>query len=348
MKSLLQRLSSAALGITLAMGAVIYAPGVHAQERIRFAQPSDGFLYLPVYIAREKGYFKDEGIDADVSIFKGGAASLTAVVTDDAEIYIGVPAIGMKAADKGQDVRMFASIMNQYGSNIVIQGEVANKLGLNENSSMQERIDALKGLTIGITGPGSAPDLLLRHMAQNNGMDPDRDMTLTPLGGAAGMLAAFRQNRIDGFCLSSPTSDTAVIEMGGFTLFNMAKGEYTPLNDFLYITLIAKGSWLDSNPELATGVVRAIWRAQELMVENPDEARESVRTFFAETDPQLFDMAWESSFPAFPPTPMMSKDSIMQNLNFIKNVENQSLAIDIDKIYTNRFVEAVQQERRGS
>lgn len=342
MKNLSQLFRNGALGILIAivgLGAGLTSPA-HAQQKVRFAQPSDGFLYLPIYVARQKGYFKQEGIDPDVSVFKGGAASLTAVLSGDSDIYIGVPAIGMKAADKGQQVRMFASIMNQYGSNIVIQGDVAKRLGLTEKSSMQDRLNALKGLTMGITGPGSAPDLLLRHMAKATGLDPDRDMTLSPLGGASGMLAAFKQKRIDGFCLSSPTSDTAVMEMGGFTLFNMAKGEYKPLEDFLYITLIAKDSWLTQNPKIATGVVRAIWKGQKLMAEKPDEAREAVRSFFKKTDPKLFDMAWASSFPAFPATPMISKESIARNFDFIENVEGHKLKVEPATIYTNQFVEA--------
>lgn len=341
MKKIIHMVRSGVLGLTLAVTGAGFALPVKAEQVVRFAQPSDGFLYLPVYVAREKGYFKEEGINADVSVFKGGAASLTAVLSGDSDIYIGVPAIGMKAADKGQDVRMFASIMNQYGSNIVIQGDVAKRLGLNENSSMQDRLNALKGLTLAITGPGSAPDLLLRHMAKATGLDPDRDMTLTPLGGAAGMLAAFKQKRIDGFCLSSPTSDTAVMEMDGFTLFNMSKGEYEPLKDFLYITLIAKDSWLTQNSELATGVVKAIWKAQKLIAEQPNEAKEAVQTFFSKTEPKLFDAAWVSSVPAFPASPHISKESIEKNFDFIENVEGQRLNVQPDTIYTNRFVEAI-------
>jgi len=338
MKNIFSKLRNVLLGSTVAITSMGLAPITQAEEVVRFAQPSDGFLYLPMYIARERGYFKEEGIKADVTVFKGGAASLTSVLSGNSDIYIGVPAIGMKAIAKGQQVTMFASIMNQYGSNVVIQGDIAKRLGLNEKSTMQERLKALKGLTMGITGPGSATDILLRHMAQTSGMDPDRDMTLTPLGGSTGLLAAFKQKRIDGFCLSSPTSDIAVQEMGGYTLFNMAKGEYAPLKDFLYITLIAKSSWLEQNPELATKVVKALWKGQELMTKNPEQARESVRTFFTKTDPKLFDLAWSSSAPAFSKTPFIDKESIDKNFTLIVEMEGKSLGLKPEAVYTNEFV----------
>jgi NitT/TauT family transport system substrate-binding protein len=182
-------------------------------------------------------------------------------------------------------------------------------------------------------------------MAKNSGIDADRDMTLTPLGGSTGLLAAFKQKRIDGFCLSSPTSDTAVQEMDGFTLFDMAKGDYLPLKDFLYITLIAKSSWLEENPETATKVVKAIWKAQDLMVNNPEQARDSVRTFFTKTDPELFNLAWKSSAPAFSKTPFIDRESIDKNFSLTEEMEGKRLDLKPEAVYTNIFVEKAQSSR---
>ena len=40
-----------------------------AADKVIIAQPSHGFLYLPVYVARGKGFFKEENIDLDVQVF---------------------------------------------------------------------------------------------------------------------------------------------------------------------------------------------------------------------------------------------------------------------------------------
>ncbi|MDT9242348.1 MAG: hypothetical protein P5685_26485, partial [Limnospira sp. PMC 1261.20] len=77
---------------------------------------------------------------ADVTVYSGGAASLSAVISDNDDIYIGVPAIGMRAIAQGQDVQIFGSIMTEYASNVVIQGDLAREKGLDENSSVEDRI----------------------------------------------------------------------------------------------------------------------------------------------------------------------------------------------------------------
>lgn len=311
-----------------------------AADLVRFAQPSDGFLYLPVYIARAKGFFEQEGITADVVVYKGGAAALSGVISGSSDVYIGVPAIGMKAIAQGQAVKMFASVMTEYASNIVIRGDVAKKLGLTDKSSVEQRIAALKGLTIGITGPGSAPDLLLRHIAKTMKWDPERDFTMVPLGGGPGMIAAFSQKRIDGYCLSSPTSTTGLLKYDGYQLLNLSAGEYGPLKGFLYITLIAKDAWLAGNADRSTRIVRALWRGQKLLKEDPASAKEAVRSFFKETETAIFDAAWDENLTAFPATPHIKAESIKANLDFILEMEGEKLALDTSTTFTNVYVDA--------
>ncbi|MBN9453922.1 MAG: ABC transporter substrate-binding protein [Bosea sp.] len=324
----------------LSLPSLFGATGAAAADVVRFAQPSDGFLYLPIYIARAKGFFEQEGINADVVVFKGGAAALSAVISNGSDVYIGVPAIGMNAIAQGQPVKMFASVMTEYASNIVIRGDVAKKLGLTDKSPVEQRLAALKGLTIGITGPGAAPDLLLRHIAKTMKWNPDRDFEMTPLGSGPNMLAAFSQKRIDGYCLSSPTSTTGVVKYDGYQLLNLSAGEYAPLKGFLYISLIAKDPWLAANPDRSARIVRALWRGQKLLRENPAAAKEAVRGFFKGTEPAIFDAAWDENLPAFPGAPQIAADAIKANLDFIAEMEGKKLALDPMQTFTNAYADA--------
>lgn len=154
------------------------------------------------------------------------------------------------------------------------------------------------------------------------------------------MLAAFSQKRIDGFTLSSPTTNSAIVNNDAFMLFNMVAGDYEPLRDFLYICLISQQSWLEKNPEIATAVVRAVARGEQLLAENPEEAREAVRTFFAKTDPAVFDAAFDANLPAYPKTPRISAAGMERNLDFIEAATGERPQIAIEDAYTNKFVEA--------
>lgn len=123
-------------------------------------------------------------------------------------------------------------------------------------------------------------------------------------------------------------------------LLNLAKGEYPPLDRFLYVTFNSRDDWRTSNPDLARRLVRALWRAQTLMREKPSEAREEVRKFFPKMEQSYFDLAWEGSRFAFPSTPEVRREQIERALKFLADTEGTALAIDIDKAFTSAYVDA--------
>ena len=47
------------------------------------------FYYLPLTIAEQLGYFKDEGLDVEISDFAGGAKALQALVGGSADVVSG-------------------------------------------------------------------------------------------------------------------------------------------------------------------------------------------------------------------------------------------------------------------
>lgn len=336
-----------AAALAAALATSLGTVSARAADKVIIAQPSHGFLYLPVYVARGKGFFKEEKIDLDVQVFAGGAPAMAAVISGNAHIYTGVPSTPIKAYAKGQPVRIWAAMMGQIGSNFVIQGDIAKRLKLTPQTSPDDRIKALKGLTIGINGPGSSLDQLIRYFLRNVGMNPDRDVTITPIGAAgSAMVAAFGQKRVDAFMFSSPTSDFAIKLHGAYMLFNLAKGEYPPLDGFLYVSFNSRADWLEKNPDVARRVARALWKGMKLMRENPKEAAEVVRKFFPKMDKQTFDLAWEGTRHAFPPTPALKRAQVERALKFLADTEGKAPQVDVEKVYTSKIVEAAAKDMK--
>ncbi|WP_323149019.1 ABC transporter substrate-binding protein [Pseudomonas oryzihabitans] len=307
---------------------------------VKLAFPSEGFLYVPIYVAQKLGYFAEEGLDIEIIVFqKGGSAALTAVLGRDADAYVGLPAVAIRARSKGQNVQAFASVQTQFGSTVVVDADSAKKAGVSATSPLAARAQALKGLKIGVTGPGSTTDMLVRYLAKNAGLSPDKDMTIMPIGGAPNMLAAFSQGSINGFSLSPPTTTTAE-QLGGFVLMDLAKGEYQPLNGFLFTAMIAREDWLASNNDTARKMVKALWRAEHLIATDPSKAREAVRPYFAHTAKAIFDAAWTASLPSYPATPRVELSGIEKNISFMNAVEAEPVSLDPKAVFTNTIVDA--------
>jgi NitT/TauT family transport system substrate-binding protein len=311
-------------------------------QKIVIAQPSAGFIYLPVYVARGLGLFKDEGLDVEAVIFdKGASAALTAVLSRNAEVYVGLPAIPIQARARGQRTKVFGGILNQCGSDIVISAEAAARAKFTPEMSVQDKAAALRGLTIAVAGAGSITDLLVRHVAKFGGLNPERDVTIIPIGGGSNMLAAFSQKKIDGYCLSAPTSTIGIANMGGVSMFDFVHGEYEPLRDFLYVALSARDDWLVSNEATARKLLRAMWRALIAMRSRPDESKAAIRIFFATTDEAVLEQAWQGILPGFGQTLAIDVKGINRNLEFMRDARGGEIDVSLPETFTNSFVEQV-------
>lgn len=322
-----------------AAAALLAGPAAAQSNRVVVAQGTDSLIFLAAYVAKAKGYFTEEGLQGDVRIFRGGVQALAAVMSKDADVYLGPPSTAMKAIKAGQDVTVFGNVMDQIPTNIVIQGSVAKAKGLTAASPMIDRIKALKGLTIGVNAAGGAPEQVLQFTLAAAGLDPVKDVKISPVGSTAALLGSFEQKRIDGFAFSSPASDVAVERFGGLMVVNYGRGEYEPLRGFLYLGLIARTEWLNEDPDRAARTVRAFGKALKLIRDKPDEARAAVRTFFKDMEEKSFDQGFAANAAAMPDNPRIDRHSVELNKEFAEAVEKIQLNVEIDRVYTNRFVD---------
>ena len=340
--NLRQRIAGAVAGAAMLAGAGAPALAQDGEEVI-FAMPSIGMLYLPVYVADVMGYFEDNGIDARLQVFKsGGGAAMASIISGDTQVYPGTPAAAMRAVAQGSDAKIFAALMTQYASNVVIQGDIAEELGLTEDSTVEERMAALEGLNIGVTGAGSGTHQLALYLLENAGLNPETDATVVFVGGSRELLAAFELGRIDAFILSNPTSDTAIAEHDAFLLFDMASGAVPELDGFLYITLIGGESWLSEDPDRTAALVEAIHEAQQVMHDpaRTEAVRDAVHAaYFDQFDKALFDAAWTRVVPAYPTSPALERDQLVEVIDFLNQFSERSYEPDLaDRAMTNAYV----------
>ena len=79
---------------------------VEAADKIRIAIPGTG-PFLTFSLAQKKGFFKDEGLDAEIIQIRGGSVAMAALLTGDLDYY-SVVAVGARAAIQGLPIRLVA------------------------------------------------------------------------------------------------------------------------------------------------------------------------------------------------------------------------------------------------
>ena len=166
------------------------APGAGAQapEKPKLTVAVGGkaaFYYLPLTIAEQRGYFKEEGLDVEIVDFVGGSAALRAVVGGSADVVSGA---------YEHTINLQAS--KQYFKAFVLQGRApAISLGVSAKAKYQTPAD-LKGMKIGVSAPGSSTNMMVSYFLARHGMKGS-DVSIVGVGTGNAALAAIRLGQID-------------------------------------------------------------------------------------------------------------------------------------------------------
>jgi NitT/TauT family transport system substrate-binding protein len=173
------------------LAAVFFTTAAHADEPLRL-----GLLHTlspaPFYIAKERGYFKAEGIDLTFRFFEAAQPIAAAAVSGD--IDVGVTALTggfFNLAEKGT-LKVIGGALHEeagyHGSAILVSNKAYDD-GLTS-------LDKLPGHSFAITQYGSSFHYMAGRIAEAKGFDI-KTITLRPVQQIANMVAAVSTNQVD-------------------------------------------------------------------------------------------------------------------------------------------------------
>jgi len=143
--------------------------------------------YLPLTIAEQLGFFKDEGLDVTISDFAGGSRSLQAGIGGSADGVSGAFEHTINLQSKKQAFRAF-----------VLQGRAPMiGLGVSKKTLPNYQTPAdLRGKKIGVTAPGSSTNMLVSFFLAKHGIKTS-EVSIIGVGGGAGAVTALRSGQVD-------------------------------------------------------------------------------------------------------------------------------------------------------
>src|ERR1700692_1726368 len=165
----------------------------HAQGKIEKPKVAiavggkSGFYYLPLTIAERLNYFKEEGLDVEISDFDGGSKALQAVVGGSADVVAGAWENTIDQQPKGLQLQGFV-LMGRYPA---ISVGIAKAKAASYKSPKD-----LKGMKIGVTAPGSSTNRVVLHLLAQDGLKGD-DVSIIGVGTSSGAIAAITGGQID-------------------------------------------------------------------------------------------------------------------------------------------------------
>jgi NitT/TauT family transport system substrate-binding protein len=213
------------------------------------------FYYLPLTIAEQLGYFKDEGLEVEISDFEGGSKALQAVVGGSADVVSGAWENTIDQQPKGLQLQGF-----------VLQGRypmICVGIAKAKAASYKSPKD-LKGMKIGVSAPGSSTNRMVLHLLAKDGLKGD-DVSIIGVGTSAGVIAAITNGQVDAISNLDPA--IAILEnMGAIVLIaetRTAKGTEAVFGsaDMPAGALYAPISFIQKNPNTVQALTNAMVRA---------------------------------------------------------------------------------------
>ena len=160
-------------------------------EKIVISYPSRSIASIDLYIAQERGFFRQEGLQADLVQVRGNIA-VTAILSGDAHAINNVGTL-MRAMER-----------SDIPAKVVSQSLKKNLFWLVAKPEIKS-IGDLKGKIFGTTTFGGAQHLAAVRLFQKAGLDPDRDITVVIGGDVPAQLQSLISGVIHVAALSPPT-----------------------------------------------------------------------------------------------------------------------------------------------
>lgn len=160
-------------------------------EKIVITYPSRSIASIDLYIAQERGFFRQEGLQADLVQVRGNIA-VTAILSGDAHAINNVGTI-MRAMERSDiPAKVVSQSLKKNLFWLVVKPEVKS-------------IAEVKGKTFGTTTFGGAQHLAAARLFQKAGLDPDKDITVVIGGDVPTQLQSLISGIIQVAALSPPT-----------------------------------------------------------------------------------------------------------------------------------------------
>lgn len=206
-------------------------------------------IYAPLFVAAEKGYFAEEGIEVELLPVEGGTENVVQVAAGNFDVAGGGIGAGMlNAVARGIEFEIVAPLHTErppLTSPFVVSKE---RFDSGELTQMSD----LRGLKVSTNAKGAATEYWLWKALQQGGLDfPDVEV----LGvGFREVAPALESGSLDGAILGEPLATLA--EDQGL----VARLSQDFVSDFTSTVIYFNKEWATNNPELAKGFVKAFIR----------------------------------------------------------------------------------------
>lgn len=229
------------------------AQAAESSWRISYSAPAT--VYLPLWTAKEAGFFKKHNLSVDLVHVGSSPIALAALMTDETQVLVGGGTVAPTAFLQGnRDLALFARMNNRF------------VFAVYSHPSIQD-VQGLRGKKVGVTRFGGSLEFATRYYLKQNGIDPRKDVSLIQIGRVPDIGTALVAGTIDAGTVSFP-HHLLLKKLGYREIADLSKSGVR----YASTGFVAKRSFLMSHKAQFEGFIKALVESIHYVKTNRREA----------------------------------------------------------------------------
>jgi NitT/TauT family transport system substrate-binding protein len=212
-----------------------------------------GAVFYPLFVARENGYFAEEGIEVTVEPVDGSGATIQQLAAGQAQVAVPSPGPFMQAVARGEKLR---SVYTLYQSNVF-------SVQVPADSEIRSLAD-LDGKTVGVGALDGGETPFVKAALKEEASLGEGDYELLAVGDGGQAVVALNRGDVDAY--ASAFVDVAVMKLRGVELRNILPEEF---RNFFDTVFVFQEEFAEENPSVIEGFGRAIAKGTVWGLEDP-------------------------------------------------------------------------------
>jgi len=266
------------LGLAVGLGLTALLTGcTRAPEQVRIGEVTRSLFYAPQYVAIQKGFFKEEGLDVQLTTTAGGDKTMTALLSDGIDVALVGSETSIYVDQQGSTdpVINFAQLTQTDGTFLVSRKPVD-----------RFSFDQLKGSVFLGQRKGGMPQMVGEYVLKKHNINPKNDLQLIQNIEYANIATAFASGTGEYVQLFEPTASQFEADGIGHVVASFGKES----GKVPYTVFMAKKSFIDKHPEVIQKFTNAIYKAQQwVAAHSAKETAETIAPYFQNIKPDILE-----------------------------------------------------------
>lgn len=250
------------------------------------------------------------GIDVDLQASGTSSTNVVDAVVAGQIPYgsAGTPNV-LQAIREGVDLQIIAAVVDNMQV-MVLRNDVMQRLGVSPTAPIEERVQALRGLTIATGAVGSAHYQMLRAYLKRFGVDPDNDVRLVGTHEPVAMVAGIDQGRYDAIAYASGIVEQSVTNGVGTVWISGPRADVPGSGDMKTSVIFARKDTIEQNRDSVDALRSALTDALRMVHDDHAATGATLREqYFPKIDPAVWEVAWNASTDGYPSTLAFTREA---------------------------------------